>query len=231
MGILKENYSETIEMTNDSVRYQFEKIQVLNSELIDTKRLLQKNNRQIERLNNELNNRLVKDALTGLLSKYQYSNEMEYLTKKNPDKYGIFTFIDIDDFKSINDQYGHGVGDKYLIEFGKRLQAIQVLNTIAIRIAGDEFGLFTYGIESFDESLLLEFWEKIQEILLKPMELDKNQFTFSISAGMAVYGRDTKEIYELIEFADYAMYKVKKSGKNGFSIFQKSDYLKLKMKG
>lgn len=91
---------------------QFGKIQTLNNELINTRRLLEKANAQLNTLNETLNNRLVKDALTGLVSRYQYRAEMEFFIAKNPGKPGVFTFMDItlDNFKGVNDNYGHGAG-------------------------------------------------------------------------------------------------------------------------
>jgi diguanylate cyclase (GGDEF)-like protein len=131
-------------------------------------------------------------------------------------------FIDIDDFKNINDTYGHGVGDEYLIEFANRLKALPIENTIQLRIAGDEFGLFSYGLTEIDEDYKQNYWKIITEnILNKPFEIKGEQLTFAFSGGIAVYGRDTDEIYELIEFADSAMYEAKRSGKNKMASYKK----------
>ncbi|NCB40999.1 MAG: GGDEF domain-containing protein [Clostridia bacterium] len=174
-------------------------------------------------MNNVLHNRLVKDALTGLVSRYQYSEEMKIKISQNPNMYGVFTFIDIDDFKSVNDIYGHGVGDAYLIGFANRLMALPVENMIHMRIGGDEFGLFSYGLSEVDSVYVNSLWETIKRtVLSKPLEIDGKQMKISISAGMAVYGKDTENIYELIDFADAAMYHAKKSGKDQMRLFIKS---------
>lgn len=222
MMVYKENCTDDKFSTTESIRYNFEKIQALNSKLVVAERQLEKQNSQLKKMNQLLNNRLVKDALTGLVSKYQYRDEIDKLVRENPDKLGLFMFIDIDDFKSINDTYGHAVGDEYLIEFSRRLKALPIQNTIHLRIAGDEFGLFTYGLNEVNEDYVKNYWKIINEnIIDKPLDIRGDKLKFAFSGGIAVYGKDTDEIYELIEFADSAMYEAKRSGKNKMAIFKK----------
>ncbi|MHB1154351.1 MAG: GGDEF domain-containing protein [Eubacteriales bacterium] len=229
MNAIKEYSKNNIFHNKEAVQFQFEKIQILNNELINTRRMLEKANAQLNNLNSELNNRLVKDALTGLISKYQYRAEIEYFVHKNPDKLGVFTFMDIDNFKAVNDTYGHATGDQYLIEFAQRLMRLPIDNTIKLRISGDEFGIFTYGLDDASTRQIEEIWNKIKEnVLYMPIEIDKKSIPLSISAGMAVLGQDTHEIYEVIEYADMMMYEAKRSGKNCFKIFDKVRYQLLK---
>lgn len=222
MMSFKESCEEDRFATTESIRYNFEKIQILNSQLVVAERQLEKKNSQLNELNFVLNNRLVKDALTGLVSKYQYRDEIAKLIEDNPNKLGVFMFIDIDDFKSVNDTYGHNVGDEYLIEFANRLRGLPIENTIHLRIAGDEFGLFTYGLDVVDDTYKDNYWNIIKDnIMNRPFDIKETHLNFSFSAGISVYGRDTKEIYELIEFADTAMYEAKKSGKNNMFSYKK----------
>ena len=209
----------------EATRFQFEEIQLLNNELVNTRRMLEKSNAQLNLLNKELNNRLVKDPLTGLVSRYQYRSEIEYRISQSRDPYGVFMFIDIDDFKSVNDTYGHGIGDRYLVEFANRLMAIPLPNSIKLRIAGDEFGLFIYGLKSVEDNDLELFWELIRtHVLGTSLTIDDHHLDISISVGMAIFGMDTKEVYEIIEFADFAMYCAKKDGKNRYIRFSRDEY-------
>ncbi|MFA6783922.1 MAG: diguanylate cyclase, partial [Sphaerochaeta sp.] len=124
----------------------FEQIQLLNNELVNAQRKLQKANIQLKHLNEELNNRLVKDPLTSLVRCYQYRSEIDRTISLQPKMLGLFAFIDIDDFKHINDTLGHAAGDQYLMEFARRLQSLDFgMATICMRIAGDEFGLYLHG--------------------------------------------------------------------------------------
>jgi len=208
-----------------STRFQFEEIQMLNNELINTRRMLEKSNGQLKILNGELNNRLVKDPLTGLISRYQYRSEIEYQISQHQNQFGVFIFMDIDDFKSINDRYGHRVGDNYLVEFAKRMTNLPIPNSVKLRIAGDEFGIFIYGLDSVKTYDFQYYWDLIKRSILdEPFLHEGKSLVFSVSAGMAVFGLDTNEVYEIIEFADFAMYNAKKSGKNTFSIFDILEY-------
>ncbi|WNF38474.1 GGDEF domain-containing protein [Bacillaceae bacterium IKA-2] len=209
---------------SEKVLFQIEKTQALNNELINTKRMLEKANAQLNILNLDLNNKLEKDPLTGLVSKYQYKTEIEEAISKHPGKLAVFTFIDIDNFKAVNDNYGHATGDNYLIEFAERLKRLSPENSIIMRIGGDEFGLFTYGLAQVDKEFIKMIWEELKTHLVSnPIEVDGVDLEIKISAGMAVYGRDTYDINELIEHADVAMYKAKDSGKNNFCIFGESE--------
>jgi len=211
------------------IRDQFEQIQKLNNELLNMQRQLKKANAQLNRLNQELNNRLVKDALTGLVSRYQYREEIELVISKMPKKLGIFVFIDIDNFKRINDTYGHNAGDEYLKTFADRLNQLPFADTVAMRIAGDEFGLYIHGYERVGVNETEEIWQVIKEkVITEPIVVGKYQEIIRCSVGMAVYNLDTEDVYELIEFADFAMYEAKQSGKNASSIFDKNRYIENK---
>lgn len=212
------------------MRFQFEQIQKLNNDLLNTQRQLQKANAQLKRANEVLNNRLVKDALTGLVSRYQYREEIDMIIKTSPDKKGIFTFIDIDDFKRINDNFGHKVGDIYLKIFANRLSKLNFDNAIFMRISGDEFGVYIHGYEEVNDDYIKKVWEEIEDkIPSSQFEIQDNKHFIYCSAGMAVYPNDTDSVFELIEYADFAMYKAKKSGKNSYRRFNKSDYLSEKV--
>lgn len=226
---ITETERETANLNKETVRVQFEKIQSLNNELVNTKRMLEKVNASLSMANADLNNRLVKDPLTGLISRYQYRSEIEMAIASAPSKKGIFTFIDMDNFKGINDTYGHGAGDKYLVGFADRLRRLTLNNTLTIRIAGDEFALFTYGLDHIDDSVIEQIWTQIQRhILFKPLQVDGMELPYSISAGMAVYGKHTSDIYDLIDFADFAMYQAKRSGKSQYCVFDPAEYARMK---
>lgn len=204
---------------------QTDMIQTLAKELISRKRQMQETNSKMNLINEDLNNRLVKDALTGLVSRYQYRTEMEYLIGRNPRKLGVFIFIDVDNFKGINDRYGHAVGDAYLVELAGRLKRLDIKDTVRMRISGDEFGLFIYGMDNVDAPMLESFWRTIKDtVLARPIGVKGYSLPIAISAGMSVYGIDTLDIYELIEFADFAMYAVKRRGKNSYGIFNRDEY-------
>ena len=173
-------------------------------------------------MNLDLNNRLVKDPLTGLVSRYQYRSEMQRVINANPQALGLFAFIDIDAFKHVNDTYGHAVGDEYLVAFAKRLASLTSEGRlIAMRIAGDEFGLYMHELASVDDEIYRKFEVYVTE---RPLSTSIGELAISCSVGFAVYNRDTTNLFELIEYADWAMYQAKRGGKHGYRVFDKLLY-------
>ncbi|MDR7870685.1 MAG: GGDEF domain-containing protein [Tissierellaceae bacterium] len=231
MNVLKSFDTNLVTENERTIQFQFEQIQKLNNNLLNTQRQLKKANSELNRLNTKLHNRLVEDALTGLVSRYQYIDEIQLTINKSPNKLGIFTFIDIDSFKNINDTHGHRAGDEFLIEFANRLKLISFENPICIRISGDEFGLYLHGYDTVDKNHILAIWEEIQrKILSKPIEVGYEILNVFCSAGMAIYNKDTNDIFDLIEYADFAMYQAKESGKNNYRQFNAEEYKEKKHK-
>jgi diguanylate cyclase (GGDEF)-like protein len=144
----------------------------------------------------------------------------------DPKALGLFAFIDIDSFKSINDTYGHAIGDAFLVGFANRLKKIDMQPpTIHMRIAGDEFGLYIHGLQTVDEHYLARFWQQFSEVMMaRPIQADTQSIPVSCSVGIAVYGLDTDNIYTLIEYADFAMYQAKNNGKHSYRRFDAKVY-------
>ena len=225
MKVIQDSSQELVSDNDKMVRNQFEQIQKLNNDFLNTQRQLKKANSMLNKLNRDLNNRLVKDALTGLVSRYQYREEIEMAISKFPEKLGIFAFIDVDDFKTINDTYGHRAGDEFLKEFARRLLSLPYEEMICMRIAGDEFGIYVHGFDSVAMEDIRKMWENIQKhVIREPVIVDSTSLNILCSAGMAVYGEDTEDIFDLIEYADFAMYQAKNSGKNSYSFFDMDEY-------
>lgn len=227
INLMREEFRKFSRRANSDNVNQLQEFHELNNELINTKRLLQKSNAKLNTLNAALEGRLVKDALTGLVSRYQYWTAIEQMIQRHNNKQGIFVFIDLDGFKSVNDTFGHSAGDQFLVEFGRRLNSIDLEESIKIRIAGDEFALYIHGYETVKLDSIEEIWEKINSnVLYGPIEINGIMIPVSVSCGMAVYGKDTDNIGQLIEYADFAMYRSKKSGKGRYTLFKQSEYIK-----
>ncbi len=207
------------------IHSQFEEIQKLNNQLVNIQRQLQKSNAQLNQLNSDLNNRLVKDELTGLVSRYQYREEIEMTIAKNPDRFGVFVFLDLDGFKKVNDTFGHRAGDNYLKEFGRRLKGLTFENFIAMRISGDEFGLYIHGYDHVGKEEYIQIWKRIEEqVLSKPLMIEYQELDVRCSGGMSVYGIHSENFFDLIEYADFAMYEAKNSTTELFKTFNRERY-------
>jgi len=158
------------------------------------------------------------DQLTGFLNKISTAMKINELIRDDEEKGTLFLF-DIDDFKKLNDTYGHHVGDMFLKEFTNKLSLSFRTSDILGRVGGEEFVLYLDGVG--DKRHYIE--EKAQQILniCNSIHLDvAPEREFSCSIGVARYPDDGKTYTELYEKADEAMYSVKKNGKNNFAFIE-----------
>lgn len=123
-------------------------------------------------------------------------------------------FLDVDGFKSINDNHGHQCGDEVLKIIAGRLQAIvREADTVA-RIGGDEFLVVLSGISG--TNIIEQIAVNLIEEISRSVDIRRNKFHVGLSVGIALFPRDGSDADELIRAADKAMYQVKKHGRNHF---------------
>ncbi|MAD41283.1 MAG: hypothetical protein CL623_02690 [Arcobacter sp.] len=172
-----------------------------------------------EESNNELLHLAYHDSLTNLPNKLKLEAQLEYVlnnSKRNNLQFAIL-FLDLDDFKVINDTLGHASGDKVLVSFAKKFKSIIRTNDMVARVGGDEFIVVLSDISSY---LFIErVCEKILTLVNKPFSITNTSFDIGVSIGIAVYPNDADAIETLIENADSAMYHAKHKGKNNFEFF------------
>ncbi len=222
---LREEIKKRALHEEEGAQEKFEELQKLNNELNNTRRKIEKANYKLENINRDLQVQLSRDPLTGLVGRFQFWVGLRDMIDSAPDRRGVLIYIDIDNFKEINDTFGHVGGDQFLVEVADRIKALPLEQSLKIRIAGDEFGIYVHGWQEVSEQDLQNLWQQIQEYLLQqPVYFNEIAIPVSISAGMAVYGEDTDQLEELIEFADFAMYQAKKEGKNCFQRFRQVDF-------
>ena len=128
--------------------------------------------------------------------------------------YSGLIYLDLDDFKNVNDRYGHHIGDVLLTEFGKRIQhAIRPKDIIA-RIGGDEFLILLEQVSStkLDATNMLEqIIERIDTNLLEPIHLGGGiHVNIKVSSGVVIFGEEVAQFDDILKFADLAMYSAKK---------------------
>ena len=138
--------------------------------------------------------------------------EMDLARARREQRSGALMFIDLDNFKQINDVYGHDVGDNILMIVAERLKGeVRSYDTVA-RIGGDEFCVLLPNVESLD--ILKHLAERIRESLTKPCCVAGWSLTMTASIGIACYPHDGDSLGEIMKAADVAMYEAKTSGKN-----------------
>lgn len=163
------------------------------------------------------------DTLTNLPNKILLTEQVQHTINlcQKDDIYGALFFMDLDDFKSINDLKGHSSGDKLLIMMAKRLEKLAPLNSVVARFGGDEFALLAASLGKTVQETA-EKAEKIAESILvatkEPFTIDSNPFHLTISIGISIVGKYDKA-ENLLSRADSAMYLAKRSGKNTIRFF------------
>ncbi|WP_069295630.1 diguanylate cyclase domain-containing protein [Methylophaga muralis] len=155
-----------------------------------------------------------KDSLTGLPNRAQFSllAEQAILQAQRKSSSLAMMFIDLDDFKSVNDMFGHHVGDALLIEVANRIsQRLRASDTV-FRIGGDEFVVLLSDVSHNQH--LQHVGDKIIAALSEKILIDNCPCQVGASIGIARYPDDGEDIDALLKAADEAMYRVKQSGKN-----------------
>jgi diguanylate cyclase (GGDEF)-like protein/PAS domain S-box-containing protein len=133
------------------------------------------------------------------------------------DKMVGICFLDLDNFKPVNDRYGHDVGDYVLIEVAKRLKTIIRDEDTISRLGGDEFVILFCEIESKTQCEAL--MDRIHSALSEPYQYEDKEFSISASSGVTFYPEDDADLDTLLRHADHAMYQSKLLGRNTFTFF------------
>lgn len=162
------------------------------------------------------------DSLTNLpnriLFEERFHDKVNAL-KRTKKKMAIL-FLDMDNFKNVNDTLGHVVGDKFLVKVSLRIKkSLRESDTFA-RIGGDEFMIILDDIEEITQ--VLPTVERIVKSFTTPIIVEGKELFTGVSIGISVYPDDAQNYIELVKYADTAMYHVKESGKNGFQFYTES---------
>ena len=153
----------------------------------------------------------VTDALTGIYNRHGFDELVERYLKQNPGKSCVGAQFDIDDFKIINDVYGHASGDRALQLLSESMQKFFSQNAVLGRNGGDEFCIFLKDCTCEQAKLRIEQFTKVRRCF--PYEGEEH--TFSISLGYAEYPLHARNYSQLMHCADAALYEVKLRGKHG----------------
>jgi diguanylate cyclase (GGDEF)-like protein len=164
------------------------------------------------------------DQLTGLLSRHLFTDRLQN-TLNYCDRFDqgcSLLYIDVDNFKVVNDCYGHDAGDVLLQTIAQRIKKNCRATDSAARLGGDEFAILISGVSKEKSQSTAE---KILEKASEPIEIDSYTLHVSLSIGIAHYPDTANNIDELLEQADQAMYRAKKSGKARYFQFSQRQQL------
>jgi diguanylate cyclase (GGDEF)-like protein len=178
-----------------------------------------KRNDEIGQLANsfqEMERNLHMDRLTGVLNRESLIAQIEFrlrsASQTNTPLYFALMFIDLDKFKTINDQYGHDEGDKVLIEAAAQLRDAMRKDDAVSRFGGDEFMIYLHGVESAATAASIA--EKIRLCLCQPIAgRDGAMYYIDASIGFAIYPEDGLDVETLLRVSDHRMFDKKRSNR------------------
>ncbi len=163
-----------------------------------------------------------KDFLTGLYNRMRCENDISSAIEDAVEKgeSGYLMFLDLDDFKHINDGLGHQYGDMLLKMISISLQQIDTITNCCYRVGGDEFVIL---IKPENKDKIEEIIDEIFSLFNKPWLLGSTEYYSTMSMGIVCFPDDGTEVNELIKKADIAMYDAKKHGKNRVEYYNAQD--------
>jgi len=174
----------------------------------------------------ELKHLATVDSLTGIANRHKFFDRLEHALAiaKRYGQLAAVLFIDLNEFKKVNDTFGHQMGDDLLRMVAQRLSLrIRESDTLA-RLGGDEFGVLLAGL--VDEEGAIVMTRSLLEEMNKSFFLSGQEVTVGATIGISFYPNDGKDSVSLISRADAAMYGAKKKGKEEFGTFAESTKLK-----
>lgn len=187
-----------------------------NSALVAVSNELKKSESKLQEQYDIVREQAYTDYLTGLPNRISFEQKVRVMIGDDI-QFALF-YIDLDNFKYINDTYGHNYGDFVLQIISNRFKNCCEGKYFGARLSGDEFGV----IVPFEQvELLDEIAIKILEMLRDPIHYDEMEFSLTGSIGIAMYPEDGKSFEDLLSNADIAMYEAKNKSKNLYLIFDK----------
>jgi diguanylate cyclase (GGDEF)-like protein/PAS domain S-box-containing protein len=208
-------YAETISsdlLENDAVRGF-----VLTSRDVTERKVLE----------DQLRHQAFHDPLTDLANRALFTDRVQHaLARRSGTESPAILFLDLDDFKAVNDSLGHSAGDVLLRAVGRRLRGCIRSEDTAARLGGDEFGILLDGTGG--ESEALEVAERILSEMALPFAVEGREVVVSASIGIAHGSSSSADASDLLRNADVAMYMAKGRGKSGCEVFDPSAHRALR---
>lgn len=208
LGELSKNFNKMLHI----IKTNYEDLESMHEELLSNEEQLRSNYDHIEFL-------AYHDTLTNLPNKLAFLDYVNAVLVSSPEERKVHAvyFVDLDNFKTVNDTLGHEYGDSLLVKTSQILTSILGTDGMLARAGGDEFLLFRESIPTKESAV--NFASQIIEVFKNPLDLDGEIVYVSMSIGISIYPENGLTPNALIKNADIAMYKSKDTGKNKFTLF------------
>lgn len=156
------------------------------------------------------------DSMTGLLNRNGFNLQLEEYLEGNKQKNCVGMLLDVDNFKFINDVYGHTIGDQVLLQLAQSLQQAFPDNSIIARNGGDEFCLILKDCSAEEAASQIDAFSRAS----RSFSAKGTEHNYSISIGYAEYPTNAEKVSDILRYADIALYEVKLQGKHGALAYQ-----------
>ena len=175
-----------------------------------------------KRLEAQLLHDALHDPLTGLANRVLFRDHLEraLIRRRRRRSSVALLFLDVDDFKVVNDSLGHRAGDRLLVEVARRIEATIRAGDVAARQGGDEFTVLIEGVQSVEEAT--ETAERLAANLREPIDVEGRSMVIGVSIGIALANGPETVADDLLAHADAAMYAAKAQGKARHAVFDPS---------
>jgi len=189
-----------------------QKISKTNQELSSSNAQLTERNRVIQEKDKKLTFLAYYDVLTGLANRQLFIDKIDELINTAGNVPFTIIYTDIDNFKNINDTYGHNSGDSILSSFADRLKLVCGTSNFIARIGGNEFGVILQG--NMSEGTILSFVDRMRTAISEPVVINGVPLRATMSYGITTYPQDARTSEELLKSADIAVLNAKYNGKD-----------------
>src|SRR5690554_1584964 len=210
-------------ITHARTRYSLERqLQESHQQLQESHQQLQESLQQLKESHQRLRILAENDSLTGLTNRYFFDESLRAAiprAERTEQKLALL-FLDLDEFKVINDSLGHTLGDQILTEVARRLLKVIRTGDIVCRLGGDEFAVLSHDFESQDAIVLLA--KRILDELSRAFVVNGGDYIISASIGIATYPEAADNASDMLRSADLAMYRAKRDNRNKFHFFSQA---------
>ncbi len=188
-----------------------------NKELMETNKLIREKDETLTYL-------AYYDVLTGLANRQLFIERVDESIQENAKTPFTIIYFDIDDFKQINDAYGHNTGDMMLSTYADRLRIFCGDSDFVAKLGGDEFAVILKG--SVTENGVASYIERLRNVVCKPVQIEGITLQTSMSFGVASYPESGSNSQELLRNTDIAIYNAKANGKNRICFYSQQQFVR-----
>ncbi|SEU11493.1 ABC transporter substrate binding protein [Paenibacillus sp. NFR01] len=213
----RKGYESKLQMSYQELEMTYEELTALQDELLEQYNKVVENQTLLQASEEKYRLLAYNDVLSGLPNRLSLSEELKKFIHEHAGGHAALFFLDIDNFKYINDTLGHSFGDELLAKAGERLLKLSDGRCKHFRFGGDEFVILLQGISGLAD--VIGYAESLVQGFKEPFHLNASVVHISTSIGIAQYPENGMNAEELLKNADIAMYKAKEAGKGTYVIY------------